>query len=158
MALGLIKVAFTSAGMKTGSAYVAGRQMGTQLTLAGAANANGGYGYLRRVVVVDETSVTSLQLGLWIANKSVTPVADDVATAFSDADSEVMEITPSDVLLGPIQPLVNNAIMAWTGAVPYKCDAAGSSLFLNLQALTARSAAFTAATDLKGFVVLDVQS
>lgn len=157
MALGLQSFAFTVPGVGTGVAHSSGDQVGTIISIAGAANAAGGGGEVRGALLWDETSATSLALELWLFEATVTLAADNVAfTIASLSDMELMCAGPKDLPFGAITvaKTATAAVQTAPGGVAYRC--AATTLFVAVRALSTRGAGFTNAVDLKGKLLLNV--
>lgn len=122
-----------SAGTVTGAstAYTTGDQVGTIGTVANAALASGGGGYIEAAWLNDESAIIG-NYRLWIFNATVTLAADNAAFSLSDADAEKLACPPIE--LGPGLSAANNIVAAWTGAQPYVC--AATSLFVACQTLS----------------------
>lgn len=78
----------TSSGLTTATtAYVAGDQLGAQLSFANAVRVSGGTGIIRGVRLLDKADVTG-NVDVLFFRSSVTPAADNAAAAWSDSDMD----------------------------------------------------------------------
>lgn len=149
----LQRIAVTSAGLNTASAYTAGFQVGTQFTFANAARVSGGSGTIVGVQLIS----ASTQIGtfdLVVTDSSITLAGDRVAYAISDPDA--LKVVALIQLAGAFSLGANNRIaQAFNLAVPFVCSGS-SSLFGALITRSGIAAApFAAATDIQ--VVLYVE-
>lgn len=137
-------VQVTSGGLTTATtAYTTGDQVGTQFTVANAALATGGGGYIEAAWVNDETAIVG-NLRLWVFNASVTPASDNAAFSISDADAEKLACPPIE--LGPALSAGLSNTPYWIGSMPFVASA--TSLFVLIQTLSGHTF-FGATTSLK---------
>jgi len=126
----LIKISVQSAGLTTATtAYTAGDQVGNQITLAGAARANGGGGMIVGVSLISAADIIG-PFDVAIFDSSVSLAADNAAFLISDADS--LKLVALIQLAGAFDIGGNRIAQAQNLAVPYVCDSGGSSLFAAL--------------------------
>lgn len=82
----LSRIQVQSAGLTTATtAYVAGDQLGTQLTFANASRASGQGGTIRTATLLNANSIVGA-VDLFLFDRSVTVATDNAANSFSDAD------------------------------------------------------------------------
>lgn len=80
------RIQATSAGLTTAStAYVAGDQLGTILTVSNAVRAAGGTGTVLSATLLDKAAIVGA-VDAYLFDRSVTLATDNAAAAFSDAD------------------------------------------------------------------------
>jgi hypothetical protein len=146
----LLRVQVTSGGLTTSvTAYSAGDQLGTQFTIANAALASGGSGYIVGVNVLDETDIIGA-LDVAFHEASVTPAADNAAFSLSDADGlltcQVVPLATTDLGL-------NRLASSGPLRIPYTCNG-GTSLYANIITRSGHTF-FGATTSLKLVVYLE---
>jgi hypothetical protein len=125
----LQRIAVGVTGVTTATtAYVAGDQVGTQITLANAARLSGGSGTIVGATLIDQSDITGAY-DLVIFDSSVTLAADNAAFAISDADS--LKIVALVQLAGAFDLTNNRVAQAYNLAIPYVCSG-GTSLFAAL--------------------------
>lgn len=125
----LQRIAVGVTGVTTATtAYTAGDQVGTQITLANAARVSGGGGTIIGVTLIDQSDIIGAY-DVVIFDSSATLAADNAAFAISDADS--LDIVAVVQLAGAFD-LTNNRIgQAYNLAIPYVCNG-GTSLYAGL--------------------------
>lgn len=80
------RIQATSAGLTTAStAYVAGDQLGTILTVSGAVRASGATGTILSATLLDKAAIIGA-VDVYLFDRSVTLAADNAVAAFSDTD------------------------------------------------------------------------
>ncbi len=123
------KLATTSGGLTTATtAYTAGDQVGTEFTMANAARASGGSGYIVGCTLMDETDIIGAY-DVVIFDSATTPAADNAAASWSDGDAaKIVGIIP---LVGAYDTGLNRVAQAFNLAIPYVCSG-GTSLYANL--------------------------
>jgi hypothetical protein len=125
----LQRIAVGVTGVTTATtAYVAGDQVGTQITLANAARLSGGSGTIVGATLIDQSDIIGAY-DLAIFDSSVTLAADNAAFAISDADS--LKIVALIQLAGAFDLTNNRVAQAYNLAIPYVCNG-GTSLFAAL--------------------------
>jgi hypothetical protein len=125
----LQRIAVGVTGVTTATtAYVAGDQVGTQITLANAARISGGSGVIVGATLIDQSDIIGAY-DLAIFDSSVTLAADNAAFAISDADS--LKIVALIQLAGAFDLTNNRVAQAYNLAIPYVCSG-GTSLFAAL--------------------------
>jgi hypothetical protein len=125
----LQRIAVGVTGVTTATtAYVAGDQVGTQITLANAARLSGGSGTIVGATLIDQSDIIGAY-DLVIFDSSVTLAADNAAFAISDADS--LKIVALIQLAGAFDLTNNRVAQAYNLAIPYVCSG-GTSLFAAL--------------------------
>jgi hypothetical protein len=124
----LVRIVATSTGLTTSvTNYTAGDQVGAQMTLAGAARAAGGFGYITGIVLISAADIIGAY-DVLITRESVTPAADNAAFLISDADAlKIVQLIP---LSGAYDIGDNRVAQAQNLRIPYDCVA--TSLFANL--------------------------
>ncbi len=152
MILTPVELTFTSAGLTTGTnSYSTGFQLGTQITVANFVGSSGGYGYITKVVLEDDTNIIGA-VDLNIFNATVTPSADRAAAAFSDADA----VKRVDIISMPY-PVIdgtggNNRTSVWSGRRLVKM--AATSAFINMTTRSAHTF-FGAVGSLHGIIYVE---
>lgn len=135
----ILQISVQSAGL-TNATYAAGDQLGNQYTLANAARASGGYGYITKVLLIDANdSLNACDVVFF--DRSVTLAADNAAFAISDADALFVQ---GLVSLIPYDIGNNRLIQATNLRIPYKCN--GTDLFAGVITRSANAAITTATT------------
>jgi hypothetical protein len=125
----LQRIAVGVTGVTTATtAYVAGDQVGTQITLANAARLSGGSGVIVGATLIDQSDIIGAY-DLAIFDSSVTLAADNAAFAISDADS--LKIVALIQLAGAFDLTNNRVAQAYNLAIPYVCSG-GTSLYAAL--------------------------
>jgi hypothetical protein len=125
----LQRIAVGVTGVTTATtAYVAGDQVGTQITLANAARLSGGSGTIVGATLIDQSDIIGAY-DLVIFDSSVTLAADNAAFAISDADS--LKIVALIQLAGAFDLTNNRVAQAYNLAIPYVCSGS-TSLFAAL--------------------------
>lgn len=123
----MIDVAVTGVTTAT-TAYVAGDQIGAQITLANAARASGMGGTIVGAVLIDRSDIMG-PVDLVFTDSSITLAGDNAAYAISDADSLKLVAL---VQLSGAYDLTNNRIaQAYNIAIPYVC-AGSTSLYCSI--------------------------
>lgn len=146
LARGPIKsIVAQSSGLTTSTtAYTLGDQVGAQFTLAGAARASGGGGYITGVNLTDVNDIIGAY-DVVIYDSSVTPASDNAAFGVSDADHrKIVDVIP---LAGSFDMGANRVATAKGLRIPYVCNG-GTSLYALLLCRTAHTF-FAATTDLE---------
>lgn len=119
----------TSAGLTTAAiAYTAGDQVGTLFTIASAARASGGGGYIRGVVLHDEQDIIG-PYDVVFFRSSVTLASDNAAFTLSDSDANLS--CGLVQLTGAYDIGANRIAQAQNLAIPYTCTG-GTSLYAAL--------------------------
>lgn len=135
-----VRVSATCAGM-TNAVYASGDQMGTEMTLTGMARLAGMGGTIISLTVTDDILLMGAH-DLYIFNAATTPVADNAANSWSDADMQKLigVISVPGVVTSALngQATVNNIGMGFV-------TSATANLFMDIVARTA-NAAMSAAT------------
>jgi len=153
--MALVEIAFTSAGLTTATTpYTDGDMLGTQLTLANFFASSGGLAYITGARLEDDSAVIGV-VDLAFFNASVTPAADNVAAAWSDADA-LKRV--AQVFLP--YPAVDSGSAAnrtafWEGAVPLKATT-GTSAFMSMITRSSHTF-FGATTSLHGILYVEQQ-
>lgn len=125
----LVRVSVQSGGLTTAStAYSAGDQVGNQFTIAGAARASGGYGYITGVTLISAADIIG-PFDVVFFDSSVTLAADNAAFAISDADA--LKIVGIAALSGAYDIGNNRVAQAQNIRIPYQCSG-GTSLYAGL--------------------------
>jgi hypothetical protein len=125
----LVRIAVGVTGVTTATtAYVAGDQVGTQITLANAARQTGGSGTIVGATLIDQSDIIGAY-DLAIFDSSVTLAADNAAFSVSDADS--LKIVALIQLAGAFDLTNNRMAQSYNLAIPYVCSG-GTSLFAAL--------------------------
>jgi hypothetical protein len=125
----LQRIAVGVTGVTTATtAYVAGDQVGTQITLANAARVSGGSGVIVGATLIDQSDIIGAY-DLAIFDSSVTLAADNAAFSVSDADS--LKIVALIQLAGAFDLTNNRMAQSYNLAIPYVCNG-GTSLFAAL--------------------------
>lgn len=125
----LVRIAVGVTGVTTATtAYVAGDQVGTQITLANAARLSGGSGTIVGATLIDQSDIIGAY-DLAIFDSSVTLAADNAAFAITDADS--LKIVALIQLAGAFDLTNNRMAQSYNLAIPYVCNG-GTSLFAAL--------------------------
>jgi len=125
----LQRIAVGVTGVTTATtAYVAGDQVGTLITLSNAARVSGGGGMIVGATLIDQSDIIGAY-DLVIFDSSVTLAADNAAFAISDADS--LKIVAIVQLAGAFDLTNNRVGQAYNLAIPYVCSG-GTSLFAAL--------------------------
>lgn len=125
----LVRISVGVTGVTTATtSYTAGDQVGTQVSLTGAARASGGSGTIVAVQLIDQSDIIGAY-DVVFSRASITPASDNAAFAISDADSlNVIGL----VQLAGAYDLTNNRIaQAYNLAIPYDCSS-GTTLYANL--------------------------
>jgi hypothetical protein len=136
-----------SAGLTTAStAYTAGDQLGTEMTLAAVSGADAGYGVINAVTLIDDGDILG-GVEVWIFSDATAEAADNAAAAWSDADAVL--IVPGMPIYIPAPVDVGGVRLAsitnlW---VPYKSGSGHDDLFVDLVTRSGHTF-FTAADDL----------
>lgn len=144
----LIKTSVTSAGLTIATtSYSNGDQVGNIFTVANAATANGGYGYITGVQLINAAdNIGAMDVAFF--DSSITLAADNAPFAISDAHA--LKLIGVVVIPGAsVKDIGNNRIaFAENLRLPYKCDTDNTIIYA---ALIARSnvAIFGATTDLQ---------
>lgn len=147
----IVRAAVTSSGLTTATtAYVTGDQVGAQFTVAGAARASGGGGYITGVALIDAADIIGGYEVVFF-DSSVTPAADNAAFAISDADA--LKIIGTVQLAGSVDIGNNRLCQAHNLAIPYVCSG-GTSIYALLICRFGHTF-FTAATDLQLVVYME---
>ena len=110
------------------TAYVAGDQVGTLVTVANAARVTGGGGMIVGVTLIDQSDIIGAYDVVFF-DSTVTLAADNAAFAISDADS--LKIVAIAQLAGSFDITNNPIAQAYNVAIPYVCSG-GSSLYAAL--------------------------
>lgn len=119
----------TSGGLTTATtAYTAGDQVGTLFTIASAARASGGGGYIRGVVLHDEQDIIG-PYDVVFFRSSVTLASDNAAFTLSDSDANLS--CGLVQLTGAYDIGANRIAQAQNLAIPYTCIG-GTSLYAAL--------------------------
>lgn len=146
------RVRVVSAGLTTAAVpYAIGDQLGTIFTIAAAANAAGGTGIIRSLIILDKADVMT-DARVWLFRASVTLATDNTAFAISDGDMEsiVAVIVPTAAI-----DAGGNRILQWLPpsgeGLGYDCVA--TSLFAAIETRTANNQ-FGAVTDVNLIVNL----
>lgn len=147
------RISVQSGGLTTSAtAYAAGDQVGNQFTIAGAARASGGAGYITGVQLISAAD-TIAAMDLIITDSSITLAADNAAYAISDADA--LKIVALVQLTGAFDIGNNRICQAFGLRIPYVCSG-GTSLYGGLITRGAIAATpFAAATDLQLIVYVE---
>lgn len=125
----LQRIAVGVTGVTTATtAYVAGDQVGTLVTVANAARVTGGGGMIVGVTLIDQSDIIGAYDVVFF-DSSVTLAADNAAFAISDADS--LKIVAIAQLAGAFDITNNRIAQAYNLAIPYVCSG-GSSLYAAL--------------------------
>ena len=125
----LQRIAVGVTGVTTATtAYVAGDQVGVQITVANAARLTGGGGMIVGVTLIDQSDIIGAYDVVFF-DSSVTLAADNAAFAISDADS--LKIVAIAQLAGAFDITNNRVGQAYNLAIPYVCSG-GTSLFAAL--------------------------
>lgn len=125
----LQRIAVGITGVTTATtAYVAGDQVGTLVTVANAARVTGGGGMIVGVTLIDQSDIIGAYDVVFF-DSSVTLAADNAAFAISDADS--LDIVAVVQLAGSFDLTNNRVAQAYNIAVPYVCNG-GTSLYAAL--------------------------
>jgi hypothetical protein len=144
----LIETSVTSAGLTTATtAYVTGDQVGTIFTVANAATANGGYGYITGVALINAAdNIGAIDVAFFDSN--ITLAGDNAPFAISDANA-LQLIGVVVIPAASVTDIGNNRIALAQGLrLPYKCDASSTSIYATL-ITRAGVAIFGATTDLQ---------
>ena len=144
----LVRISVALSGVTTATtAYSAGDQVGTQVSLTGAARSSGGTGTIVAVQLIDQSDIIGAY-DVVFSRASITPASDNAAFAISDADSlNVVGIAQ----LAQAFDIGNNRIaQAYNIAIPYDCSG-GTTLYANL--LTRSAHTFFTAGSLPQLVV-----
>jgi hypothetical protein len=149
----LVRVSVTSGGLTTSvTSYTAGDQVGTQFTIAGAARASGGYGWIRSVVLQDlQDIIGAYEVAFFRA--SVTPAADNAA--FSISTTDVLQLVALVPLNGAYDIGATRVAQAHSLAIPYDCSG-GTSLYACLQTKGAHTFFSGGVTQLRLVVQLEL--
>lgn len=122
----MVRTSVASGGLTTATtAYSAGDQVGTQFTITGASRANGGFGYITGVHLIDASNIIGAYDVVFF-RASVTPASDNAAFAISDADA--LELTAYVQLTGAFNMTNNRVAMAQNIRIPYETGS-GTSLY-----------------------------
>lgn len=125
----VLRISVASAGLTTATtSYTAGDQVGTQFTLANAAQTTGGTGYITGVTLVDAADIIGAY-DIVFFDSTVTLAADNAAFAISDADA--LKIVAVVQLNGAYDIGNNRVAQAYNLSIPYTCSG-GTSLFAAL--------------------------
>lgn len=125
----MVRVSVQSAGLTiAATAYTAGDQVGTQFTIAGAARASGGFGYITGVTLISAADIIGAY-DVVVTRASVTLAADNAAYAISDADA--LNVVGVIQLSGAFDIGNNRVAQAQNLRIPYDCSG-GTSLFAGL--------------------------
>lgn len=145
------KVTATIAGMTTATtAYTAGDQLGTLVSLSSMTNASGGYGTITGLWVYDDSSVIG-GLELYFFNASITPASDNAAFSVSSAD--MLKCCGSIIVPTPVN--TGNGYYISLNSVNFDYDTSGgTTLYMAVQTLIGHTF-FGAADDIDfGFYIL----
>ena len=125
----LVRISVALSGVTTATtAYTAGDQVGTQVSLTGAARASGGSGTIVAVQLIDQSDIIGAY-DVVFSRASITPASDNAAFAISDADS--LNVVGLVALAGAYDIGNNRIAQATNLAVPYDCSG-GTTLYANL--------------------------
>jgi hypothetical protein len=140
----LVRTQTNSAGLTTSTtAYSAGDQLGTILTVAGQARATGRTGLIHGAVLIDRAKIIGA-VNLYIYRATVTLAADNAAFDVSDADQDSLV---GVIALGTPRVLGSNGVTtAYNLGMPYDC--AATSLFIALETVSGHTF-FGAVSDLR---------
>lgn len=142
---GLTRVSVASAGLTIATtAYTAGDQVGTQMTLANLARVSGGGGTITGVVLISAADTIGAYDVIFF-DSSVTLAADNAAFAISDADA--LKVVGIAQLAGAFDIGNNRVAQLFNVAMPYVCRA-GTSLYAALVTRLGHTF-FAAVTDLQ---------
>lgn len=143
----LITLQVSSAGLTTATtAYVAGDQLGSEITVASAALYSGGSGQILSVNLIDYAKVVGA-VDIFVFNAASTPAADNAANSWADQTGLMGVIN----LPSPLASANQSVATVTNVGLGYVC--AASSLFLNLVTRSGHTW-FGAATDLKLSITL----
>lgn len=101
------------------TAYTAGDQVGSQITLTGAARISGGTGTIVGAVLIDRSDIISAY-DIVFHDSSITPASDNAAYAISDADA--LKTVGMVQLTGGYDIGNNRIAQAYNIAMPFKCS------------------------------------
>jgi hypothetical protein len=101
------------------TAYTAGDQVGTIISIADAVRAAGGTGLITSVLLIDQSDIIGAYDVVFF-RETVTLAADNAAFAISDANS--LKITQLVQLAGSFDLGANRIAQAYNLAVPYDCN------------------------------------
>lgn len=152
MILTPVELTFTSAGLTTATnAYSTGFQLGTLITVANLVGTSGGYAYITKVVLEDDSNIIGV-VDVNIFNATVTLSSDRTAFAVSDADA----LKRVDIITMPY-PIIdgtggNNRTSIWTGRRLVKM--AATSAFIGLETRSGHTF-FGATTALHGIIYVE---
>jgi hypothetical protein len=125
----LLRIAVGVTGVTTSvTAYGAGDQVGTQISLANAARASGGTGVIVGVELVDQSDIIGAY-DVVFTRASITPAADNAAFSISDANA--LEVVGIAQLAGSFDIGNNRIAQAYNLSIPYDCSG-GTTLYANL--------------------------
>jgi len=126
------QIAVVSAGLTTATnAYVTGDQLGTEITVTGAASSNAGFGAITGIELVDYSNILGA-VDLFLFSDSTTPAADNAAAAWSDADA-LKSVAGSPVFLpAPVAMTSNRLGGVGNLWIPFKSGAGHANLFADL--------------------------
>jgi hypothetical protein len=148
------RIAVTSGGLTIATtAYTAGDQVGTQFTIANAARASGGFGYIVGVTLTDVADIIGAY-DVVFTRSSITLASDNAAYAISD--THLLEVVAL-VQLNGAYDIGNNRISQATNIrIPFDCSG-GTSLYAGLITRSAHTffTATTGATDLQLVVYIE---
>lgn len=131
--------------------YVAGDQLGTEITLTGASLAAGASGAIVGVEMIDYSNVLGA-VDMFLFYDSTSPAADNAACAWSDADS-LKNIPGSPLMLpGPTSTTNNRTASLANVWIPYQTGAS-ANLYCDLVTRSAHTY-FGAVGDIKLNVVV----
>jgi len=125
----LVRIAVGVTGVTTATtAYTAGDQVGTLVSLTGAARATGGSGTIVAVQLIDQSDIMGA-VDVVFSRASITLAADNAAYAISDADS--LNVIGLVQLAGAYDIGNNRIAQAYNLAVPYDCSG-GTTLYASI--------------------------
>lgn len=117
----LQRIAVGVTGVTTATtAYIAGDQVGTLISLSNAARVTGGGGVIVGVTLIDQSDIIGAYDVVFF-DQTVTLAADNAAFAISDADS--LDIVGLVQLAGSFDIGANRVAQAYNIAIPYVCNA-----------------------------------
>jgi hypothetical protein len=150
--MALVEVSATAAGLTTATtAYTAGDMLGTQWSFLNAVATSGGYGYVEKVVVEDDSNVVG-GIDIFMFNATVTQAADNAAASWSDADAAKCVGVLS--VPGAISTALNREAI-WEGSSPFKL--AGTTLFCGFVTRSAHTFFASGATALHVIMYINQQ-
>ncbi len=147
----MVRISVTSAGLTTATtAYTAGDQVGDKFTIANAARASDGGGYIVGVTLIDESDIIGAY-DVVFYDTSVTPAADNAAFSIS-SDADAIR-TVAVVPLSTYDTGANRIAQSGPIRIPYVCNG-GTSLYA-LLVTRAGHTFFGATTSLKLVVYVE---